>query len=381
MPLWPRLEMSRRRSRVAGIRGRAVVLGLVALALGLAGMASRAEGEAHGTRSSSVPPPDDLAGVWCVSSSFCMAVGGYLDLPQPGAVKWDGASWSVESLPAPMGAHFSDLAGISCPSSSECVAVGRWFSQSTGDGPLVESWDGVGWSIDSAPAPSASRDTRLLAVSCPTSTNCIAVGSQSHDGIDSLPLAESWNGTTWSVQRLPRKLHGALDGVACPRTGHCFAVGAAGVLRWDGERWSKARHAFGGPSAVSCVSRKDCTAVGSFGSTGNDLLSEYWNGRRWFHRRVAGGYNARLSSVSCASAGFCLAVGAYQSDSDSSAPIVARLHHGRWSHSPPGPAGADWLTAISCLSYQFCAAVGEGQNGYASLATLWNGTNWSSTVF
>src|SRR5271165_775181 len=62
-------------------------------------------------------------------------------------------------------------------------------------------------------------------------------------------------------------------------------------------------------SAVSCVSTKNCTAVGSSGS---QLLAEAWNGKSWKTEsapRPPGATSAALRGVSCASVRACVAVG------------------------------------------------------------------------
>ena len=112
-------------------------------------------------------------------------------------------------------------------------------------------------------------------------------------------------------------------------------------------------------SAVSCVSRTFCVAVGSDFGTGRSL-AESWNGRRW---RVMPGSPAttRLSSVSCTSTSFCMALGAGS----------AQLWDGsRWweVHTPRG-AGSD-VQAVSCARRSFCLAVGNGA------AQRWNGSSW-----
>ena len=56
-----------------------------------------------------------------------------------------------------------------------------------------------------------------------------------------MTLAEHWNGRNWSAQTT--KHLGALDGVSCPATGNCTAVGSnsagkALAAHWNGKTWS-----------------------------------------------------------------------------------------------------------------------------------------------
>jgi hypothetical protein len=93
------------------------------------------------------------------------------------------------------------------------VAVGNY-----GRGTLVESWDGTAWSVDPSPTPGTYGG--LSGVSCSSARSCTAVGNYSHgtgsgtSGL-SLPLAESWDGTAWSVVPAPRPAVAHLYGVAC----------------------------------------------------------------------------------------------------------------------------------------------------------------------
>ena len=112
-------------------------------------------------------------------------------------------------------------------------------------------------------------------------------------------------------------------------------------------------------TAVSCVSRDFCVAVGSDFGTGHSL-AESWNGHRW--QVMAGSaVTTRLSSVSCTSGSFCMAVG----------DGAAQLWDGRrwWAVLTPRGAESDVL-AVSCTKRSFCLAVGPGA------AQLWNGTSW-----
>jgi len=55
-----------------------------------------------------------------------------------------------------------------------------------------------GWHLQPVPDP-PSRTGSLAAVSCTSPTACLAVGSYLRDGVFAFPLAETWEGTSWSV--------------------------------------------------------------------------------------------------------------------------------------------------------------------------------------
>ena len=143
-----------------------------------------------------------LLGVSCTSSSFCMAVGTSTGTTL--TESWNGTVWSVLSSPNPSSIADS-LTSVSCPSPTDCVAVGNSYNTASTYQDLVESWNGTTWSVMSAPV-FAGDNSSFNSVSCATSTYCVAVGyTQASSGVDPLfiPLLESWNGTSWSVDSTP----------------------------------------------------------------------------------------------------------------------------------------------------------------------------------
>jgi len=251
-----------------------------------------------------------LNGVSCTSTTACTAVGlsGGPGAHVPLAERWDGVGWSIQTIPAPSGATDTRLNGVSCTSATDCIGVGSFFGNARTNVPLAERWDGVGWSIQTTPNPTGATDSNLLAVSCTSTTACTAVGSFFGRGGTYLTLAERWNGVGWSIQTTPNhaREEGVLDGVSCPSTTACTAVGTYGppsatlplAERWDGVGWSiqttpnPTGATDGRLVAVSCTSTTACTAVGSF-SRNRDTgltLAERWNGQsREIQTAILGG--------------------------------------------------------------------------------------------
>src|SRR5436853_4065299 len=62
----------------------------------------------------------------------------------------------------------------------------------------------------------------LNGVSCPTSSTCFAVGA------NGTIVATTNGGTTWTSQS--SNFTQALNGISCPSTSACFAVGASGTI-------------------------------------------------------------------------------------------------------------------------------------------------------
>ena len=282
------------------------------------------------------------------------------------------------------------LEGVSCSSATDCMAVGASFA-----GTLVERWDGSSWSSVNNPSPPNSAGANLAAVSCATATDCSAVGTvetQSGSGgiidVVSAPLAEHWDGTSWSIVPVPSGASvGGLTGVACPSAISCAAVGgSASAIRWDGAHWSaallSANFSESQLAQVSCPSPSSCFAVGvSDTATRGNTLVEHWNGTRWSvvpSPNPVGSFAAELTGVSCSSTTDCLAVGDYLS-ATSAAALVEHWNGTRWSIvASPQPSGvvAASLSGVSCSTPTSCLAVGSTETDTAQTALIerWDGT-------
>src|SRR5437764_13184423 len=95
-----------------------------------------------------------------------------------------GAVVLVQGTLTPVGAYNTELEGVSCTSPSDCIAVGNSTS-----GAFSERWDGTSWSLQSIPNPPGAS---LAGVSCTSPTACTAGGTSS-----SGTLPEAWEGPTW----------------------------------------------------------------------------------------------------------------------------------------------------------------------------------------
>jgi hypothetical protein len=86
------------------------------------------------------------------------------------------------------------LFGVSCVSATDCTAVG--YSASAGKlKALTESWNGTAWSLVRVPSPANATGTALQGVSCRSATACTAVDYYSLSVATYRTLIESWNGT------------------------------------------------------------------------------------------------------------------------------------------------------------------------------------------
>ena len=134
---------------------------------------------------------------------------------------------------------------------------------------------------------------------------------------------------------------------------------------------------------VSCVSAKDCLAVGANanGDRGNGSpLAETWNGSRWKQVSVklpAGASGGILTSVSCKSATYCVAVGYHYDRGGNEYALADAWSGSAWKPAkPPAPVGAN-LNGVSCATTKSCLAVGQYNSPDIPLAEFWNGTKWT----
>ncbi len=126
------------------------------------------------------------------------------------------------------------------------MAVGFSGSESV-HGTLAESWDGTRWSVVPSPSPGTSANY-LEGVSCVSPDTCTAAGNAYYTNGPHTSLIESWDGSRWSVVPSPSPgiSYTEVNGVSCASKDACSVVGyydiraATKILveSWDGSRWS-----------------------------------------------------------------------------------------------------------------------------------------------
>ncbi len=171
-----------------------------------------------------------LTGVSCSAADACVAVGtvpASTNESEPIALMYDGSAWTMDILPSPTADYEPGLDGVSCADAGDCTAVGTVSTSADGyvAENLIDHWDGSAWTMQTAPAPAAGVTEALTAISCPAADDCTAVGSTSLNG--GQPLAESWNGTSWTdVDTVPGLTGSEFESVSCVAATTCQAVGS-----------------------------------------------------------------------------------------------------------------------------------------------------------
>ena len=362
-------------------------------------------------------PGQSVAGVSCPSTTWCMTVGAGIDgTPRGWLLNLEGGGWiSISTTPpTPSGGSSLMLRGVSCSSTTACTAVGSYYVASEGKfKPLVERWNGTSWSLQTAPNPPiGNAENMMLAVSCPTSTSCTTVGAANN-----APFVESWNGTSWSVQSIPApspSVSSKLEGISCTAANACTAVGsykeASGASNykkplaesWNGTSWSIKTTPSPGEakgavmlSGVSCSSASACTAVGRYAPIIGEepaeqrTLVESWNGTSW---TVQSSPNSTqkvngLVGVSCTASSACTAVGSAQpgpTNNENQASLAERWNGSEWKiQATPEKSRSGYSFAeVSCASVSVCLAVGnESWPGETrGIVELWNGSQWTKQL-
>jgi hypothetical protein len=308
-------------------------------------------------------------------------------------------TWSTVSAPATDPNTFTFLNGVSCVGPMFCMAAGQ-TQVSGNDAPFVERFDGSSWSTMSVPMPSGGNGAYFVGVSCTGLTFCAAVGVQ-YPGAFQQNFAETWNGRAWSITTTPNRstsANGSLSAVSCVSSTFCLAVGGDAahgadetvVQQWNGASWTIATDA---PSSalqpelngVSCLSTSFCAAVGASFAGTEVPFTEFWDGISWTVAAtptVPAATQTLFSTVSCALPGMCEAAG-YQDNGSSSGNLVEQWNGSVWSIQPapnPQPPGLGSPAAIDCFGPTSCVLGGQADQGLGSGPTMvltYNGMRWS----
>ena len=249
--------------------------------------------------------------------------------------------------------------------------------------------------------PTTQDNTSYQATTCISATSCIAVGVLEYLGNSEnlFPIVSFGNQGNWTTENTPiSQLKAVLEGVACPTSQLCIAVGGSsqgGVIE-DINMQTKAYSVDTSMSgslaninlmSISCPSATFCDAVGNSATniapSGSPAqytfqpTSIFWDGSKWSigapldepaTAPVYGGGNLapnsfQLSSISCTSATFCTSVGTYQGQLDLYCPSL----------QPPTYAGVGPCEFIPESSPPIQALMQFSE----PLVETFNGTSWT----
>jgi hypothetical protein len=195
-------------------------------------------------------------------------------------------------------------------------------------------------------------------VSCPNTTDCYAVGS---DGLNHAAIWSTSDGaTTWTSATVPATAEN-LFAISCSAATRCMAVGRAGtvLITTNGTSWSQRDESEGDNIyGVSCPARRFCVAVGQGMATTTNF------GQTW--SRTSTGSVSYFNAVSCPSTSFCAAA--------ADAAIWTTTNKGTTWNNETIPSGGGGR-GISCPEVNRCIVVAiDGDVTHTK-----NGTTWTLT--
>lgn len=275
------------------------------------------EGEAWSKMTMPSVANSQLYDISCTDATHCTAVGKQGERTL--AERWNGTSWSTQTTANPEPIFSVGFYGVDCASASSCMAVGyRSDDEQSGSSfaPFSEEWNGTTWTIRKVPRKAGSMGGHFTAVSCAVSNFCIAAGAYVDSSGHSHPLIQRWDGTSWKVQAVPQPEgteSTSIDGISCTSASACIAAGSSDQgsysLRWDGTSWAiQAKPSSlgqGAPADLDCMSSSKCAWAGSESAA---ALSG-WDGTIWQPEPAPSPSSTWLHSISCARAVDCVAVG------------------------------------------------------------------------
>jgi hypothetical protein len=237
-----------------------------------------------------------------------------------------------------------------------------------------------------------------------------ASGGETPPAATAAAAAGTWTEQPAAVVSAPSG-DGDLDSISCPTSTLCVAVGdyqaasgyekalidvrrgTSGFTRMPAVPLPTA--AYSQLTSVSCANAHTCVAVGYF--TGATTPAEYtrlgtrsrltrpfaehWNGTSWRMRLLPTPDPTRdetLASVSCPASNLCLAVGTVGSARPRA--FALRWHNGAWGVPSQGSNISDTrLNAVSCPRVGFCIAVGE-RGSSTTFVRRWTDGRWTNVA-
>jgi hypothetical protein len=363
----------------------------------------------------------------CGSAGNCSAGGYYYDSSgnrQVFVVTQASGTWgTAKQVRGSAALNTGGAAGInsmSCPRSGNCSAGGYYRDSSGHQQAFLVSRSGGTFGTAKEVPNTAQLNTggaaAINSVSCAPAGGCSAGGSYTDSSGQQAFVVSQANGTYGQAQEVPtaaplNALSAEIDSMSCASAGNCTAGGqyvdSSGrfqvfVVSEANGNWGQAEQVpntgnlnaggSAGFTSVSCASAGNCSAGGLY-TDGSGHLQAFvvsQAGGNWGQAEevpntatLNTGGNARIESVSCASAGNCSAGGYYTASSGQQAFVVSQAG-GNWGQAKevPGTAtlnkGHNAATdSVSCASAGNCSAGGYyTASGLQAFVVSQAGGNW-----
>ncbi len=358
-----------------------------------------------------------LRDVWCASLTACNAVGSVTTsgvIHSLGATL-SGSTWTFSAIDDPVSSSSSHLDSLSCSGLSSCLLSGTAISSSGATHLMMGSFDGT-WAL-SVPIVTAISPSTVFAnadLSCPSATECLIAGGATPSA-SGVPIASSAiefafvdSFGSFHPSALPAMStipQSQLAGVSCTSTVRCVAVGEGihfsripipVIEIWNGAIWTPTALTLpastgGILTSISCASATSCVAVGmslkwtvstptTFTSREGPMIATL-SGSKWTVTLLKNPItqSSQLTDVSCPKVGTCVAVGSGLTLGGSYRFVLAA---GKWTGvkfvSPSGVTNP-LHPSISCVSTTYCVVVASPQFGSRSAVWIGHATSWAST--
>lgn len=322
-----------------------------------------------------------------------------------------GQSMEVTPLPSDAssvgGVPKGAVEAVACPSPGNCTEVGYYPPTGGGaDAPFIAQQVGGAWQTPAEtielPTAPAGSDGSLLDVACGSASQCIAVGSYFSHGDTAIPeplLVAVSGGTPNQGETIPlprgarASWGGELELASCAGAGNCVALGYAtttdGIftpmaLQEIGGTWRTASEFLPLPSGVTatslpariasltCATATYCVAVGQFAKGKKvEPVVDVLSGTTWKNLPVpqlkgSTPYGA-MTAAECPAASSCIAIGDEEAASGTYLPFLMVMTGGKWSKPvltplPPGSimkGEVPRLFGLACASVGHCTATGS----------------------
>ena len=285
-----------------------------------------------------------------------------------------GTALHTVAAPGPAGSG-ADLVSAAAVSPTDAWAVGYDFAGAPTalSVPLAEHFDGTRWSIAATAAVPAGDDVQLAGVAFSSASDGWAVGYDSSPSTGTrTSIIEHFNGTSWT--RLPSPAGEpsgvSLNAVADISAGDAWAVGRGGntplIEHWDGSTWSIVPGAVSSARlyGITALSASNIWVVGETGTRAVTPVIEHFDGTAWHQvAQPVFTYDSFLISVSADSPTDIWAVGGQTGGTPPA--LVEHFDGTKWTQVP-NPALPAGLTYDGWL--RGVAALGPGDVWVAGAA-------------
>ncbi|HET9060262.1 MAG TPA: hypothetical protein VFN61_10105 [Acidimicrobiales bacterium] len=291
----------------------------------------------------------------CPKVGWCLVAGNYSDTAGVRSGLLDtfaDGHWSAQVAPEPAKNAAGEVPGevqthtglldVQCVGTQFCVGVGQYNDAVGKTYGLIDTYSGGKWTGIDAPEPSGrtpigtvrgtdnngGQFAQLNAVSCSSTTSCVAVGDYEDVNQTRWPLIDTWDGKSWTASLAPEPLNKAAISAARKRGASLY--GGYGFLQ-----------------GVSCTPRGTCTAVGQWadGTARIHALVDTLTSGAWRAATAplplrdlsgqgaataAGNAEAFLLRVACPLPSYCIGAGDYRDRLGKETGLLDVLQKGRW---------------------------------------------------